>query len=167
MKSLAKNTIGYSGLVTLYQYVGKKKIKVLEAHNAGATPLFNFLSDCLIGDFEEANLERPAKVMLLNKAEGTYTAASGFIYLINKPEKIAAKDNIEKGIVKYSFMISRDTLLNTAFNAIGLYADNTTRPDGFAAVVDVDTDTEVLTNSSYLLVDWQLTIQNTTLGGTD
>ena len=105
--------------------------------------------------------------MLLNKAGGTYTAASGFIYLINKPEKIAAKDNIEKGIVKYSFMISRDTLLNTAFNAIGLYADNTTRPDGFAAVVDVDTDTEVLTNSSYLLVDWQLTIQNTTLGGTD
>ena len=69
MKSTTINNIGYTGIVTLSQYTNGKQFILAKTHNAGANPLFNFLADCLLGDFSVAAYSLPSKVMLINKVE--------------------------------------------------------------------------------------------------
>ena len=163
MKSKTANILNYTGTVTLSQYIGAKKIKILQEHNAGAFPLFNFLSDCLVGDFDIAKTACPNKIMLLkkrNSADGYDKASLGFIYLMTKPEKVF---NTDKGIVRYSFTISRDLLDGTDFDSIGLYTSSTVEDDyeKYAAVCELKGLNES-TLSTYLalVVDWELHISN-------
>ena len=169
MKNTALNNLMYTGIVTLSQYIGSKKIKIAQFHNAGGNPLFNFISDCLAGDFEVAKLARPTKIMLIQATEsedreqGTvsveYDRRSGFIYLLTTPEKVY--DN-SRGIVRYSFAMSRDLLEGTEFNGIGLYANSATEEDvaQFAAFCKVSDIKNKLTDSSIMIVDWELRISN-------
>ena len=159
MSNTAINTLKYTGIVTLSQYIGSKKFEIAKIHNAGGNPLFNFLSDCLVGDFDIARLSRPTKIMLLDKdTDGSYISKSGFIYLISKPEK----DSNSHGTVHYNFTVARDVLDGTSFSSIGLYTDNTSTSDvqSFAAVCDVDLSVYNLSSSSALLIDWELNISN-------
>ena len=64
-KNKAINTFTYTGVVTLSQYIGSKKIQVAQVHNAGGASLFEFLADCLIGDIEIAQTKRPTKIKLI------------------------------------------------------------------------------------------------------
>lgn len=169
MKNTAINTLGYTGIVTLSQYIGNKKIKIAQMHNSGGNPLFNFLSDCLVGDFDVAALSRPTKIMLLKGSEekddtnGTvsmrYEKASTFMFLRTKPEKVYNKS---KGIVRYSFQVSKDFLANNTFNYIGLYNNSASEQDldKFAAICPVDLPTSTLSSSAILIVDWELIISN-------
>lgn len=173
MKNKAINTLGYTGVVTLYQYIGKNKKIIKKIHNSGGNALFMFLADCLLGDYEIAKYERPTKIMLLNseitetKAPDnskvyTFTdakKASGFIYLLTKPEKVY---NTSGSTVRYSFMIPRDLLESTTFNSIGLYSDQATISDAgdYAAICKADVTQADLAVSSVLVVDWELTIAN-------
>ena len=87
--------LAYTGIVTLSQYIGTKKIKLAQMYNKGGDSLFTFISDCLTGDFDIARLNRPTKIMLLNCSKENddsgntininYESASGFIYLVSKP----------------------------------------------------------------------------------
>jgi hypothetical protein len=171
MKNTAINTLGYTGIVTLSQYIGSKKVEIAKVHNAGGKILFDFLSDCLIGDFDIAKINRPTKIMLLNcydkEDESTgsitpvYESVSGFIYLLTKPEKVFDAKN---GVVRYSFSIPRSQLEggSMSFNSIGLYANSTTAlsPEDFAAVCKVDITPTDISMSSALVVDWELYISN-------
>lgn len=169
MKNTAINTLEYTGMVTLSQYVNSKKIKLMQVHNEGGNPLFNFISDCLVGDFDVAKVNLPTKIMLLKYTDEidptgnitgmTIEKKSGFIYLLSKPEKIY---NTSKGIVKYSFMLSRDILESTDFNSIGLYTSNTSElyPENYAAFCKVNISKNDISTSSILVVDWELNISN-------
>jgi hypothetical protein len=169
MKNTAINTLKYTGIVTISQYIGSKKIKLAQTHNAGGNSLFNFLADCLVGDFSIATLNRPTKIRLLNhsttidlatnKTVETYTPVSDFLYLYTKPEKVY---DISKGIVRYSFAISRDTLESGDFNSIGLYNDSATGSDteNFAAFCEIEIPRTEILASSLLVVDWELIISN-------
>lgn len=168
MKNTAINALEYTGIVTLSQYIGSKKVKIAQVQNSGAYSLFNFLSDCLLGDFEVAAFNRPTKIMLLNTVKTDengeavnpyYESRSNFIYLLSKPEKIY---NSSKGTVRYSFVVARDLLEGTTFNSIGLYADSADQgsPDNFAAVVNVSLNAQSLVTSSALVIDWELNISN-------
>ena len=164
MKNTAKNNLSYTGIVTLSQYTDKKKkIKLKQVYNAGNNPLFNFLSDCLLGDFDLARINIPTKIMLLkvdDKKEHFEKATSAsFIYLLTKAEKVYSPN---AGIVRYSFMISQDTLLENPFNAIGLYTDAATEEDldNYAAYCLVDSSELRVASSSMLIVDWELIIAN-------
>ena len=136
MRNTAINNLTYTGIVTLSRYVGSKKIKIAQLHNTGGNPLFDFLADCLIGDFVTAKVFRPTKIMLLNRIEvsdepGTYEydSKSGFIYLLTKPEKI---DSATQSKVRYSFIIPKDQIEGvdtTTGLGIGLYTDSTTLDD--------------------------------------
>jgi hypothetical protein len=162
MKNTAINTLGYTGMVTISQYIGTKKVEIAKIHNAGGNPLFNFLADCLKGDFDVAKVSRPTKIMLLTRVvDGesySYVPASRFIYLRSKPEKVYSTT---EGIVRYSFMISRDILTSTDFNGIGLYADSATKDDisKFSAFCEIK-DLGTVTNSSVLVLDWELVVHN-------
>ena len=163
-KNKALNSIQYTGTVTLSRYIGEKKVKIAQFNNAGKYSLFNFFSDCLLGDFDIAKNNRPTKIMLLNKevskaGEISYESKSGYIYLYNKPVK---SYSAQKGIVQYSFHIYRDFLEGTTFNSIGLYPDSAGYSDveNFAAVVDNVKPEHDISKLAVLVVDWELTISN-------
>lgn len=169
MKNTATNTLNYTGIVTISQYIGSKKIKIAQTHNAGGNSLFNFMSDCLVGDFDVAALNRPTKIRLLyydTEVDSTtgnivenYTPVSGFLYLYTKPEKVYDKS---RGVVRYSFAISKDVLEGGDFNSIGLYTNSATdvEPDNFAAFCEINIPRAEILASSLLIVDWELIISN-------
>lgn len=171
MKSTAINGLNYTGIVSLSQYTNNKKMPIARLHNKGGSTLFSFLADCLVGDFDSARLTRPTKIMLLNtEYEGenesrkikTITSASGFIYLMTRPEKVYVDSTAAISKVCYSFVIARDILENATFNSLGLYADNATLSDinNFAAFCDIELNTSEIAASSLLAVDWELNISN-------
>lgn len=181
MKNTALNTLTYTGIVTLSRYVGSKKVKISQTHNTGGAPLFDFLADCLCGDFDIAKAKQPAKIKILKQILGEpdvitgkrdyqYEEASHFIKLLTKPEK---KQSATQSYVRYSFMVPRDIvegLTNYESLGIGLYTnsvpDNATTADlaNFAAFVLLEAEQTALANTA-LVVDWDLVISNVAATG--
>ena len=169
MKSTANNHMVYAGTVKLSQRIGKQTFEVAKLDNAGGAALFDFLSDCLAGNFDSALVKRPVKIKLLleNASDpGTFAEdeGSGFIYLSTLPEKSIATR--EKGVVvRYSFLVTREQSKVT-FNHIGLYAAGATDINDYAAVVSVPEDVLNVFNTSTdaivsaMVIDWELNISN-------
>ena len=163
IKGAAVNALQYTGVVKLSQYIGGKKRMVAKVHNAGGKALFNFLVDCLIGDFDIAKLDRPTKIMLLVEDEDKSLSRAndtGFINILAKPEKVYS---IDKGVVRFSFMIPQDIFNGSNFNAIGLYPNSATASDvdSYAALCKVDSrELNNISVSSVLILDWELYIAN-------
>ena len=170
MKNMAINTLNYTGIVTLSQYVENKKITLAQVHNTGGTSLFNFLANCLAGHFQYTRVNWPTKIKLLTRYGDnnsyTYSSVSGFIFLRTAPEVIE-KDTRECR-VRYSFMIPRDLLENiTDFGhlGLGLYTHGTAEnePENFAAFCELGPDLKLDKSeliSASLLVDWDIVIAN-------
>jgi hypothetical protein len=168
MKNTAINTLKYTGEVTLSQYIGQKKYRVAQLHNAGGNALFNFLADCLIGEFNIAKANRPTKIMLISRsADGPdgyeYRGVSGFIYLLTNPEKVYNVEDTDAICrVRYSFIIPQDMIegINSLDKlGIGLYSDAEKSPEAFAAYCEFDVSASSLVNTA-LVVDWELIISN-------
>jgi hypothetical protein len=169
MKNTAINNLSYTGIVTLSQCIGDKKIKIAQLHNAGGTALFRFFANCLIGNFPEAQTDRPAKIMLLDKqADGSYESVSGFIF---KRSAESIKNNLGECRVCYSFMVPRDFLENiTSISTLclGLYGAYVTKDDlsNFIALCNLGSNGLELTRAELthasLIVDWELVISNKT-----
>ena len=166
MKNTAINTLKYTGIVTLSQYIGSKKIKISQVHNTGGDSLFEFFASCLLGDFTTAKLIRPTKVMLLERTNDdppVYTQptnGSGFIYIITKPEKVSDTGSCR---VKYSFVIPKDDVasIRSSDNLyLGLFADEVSvdNPENFAAICELKLANNIINAS--LVVDWELIISN-------
>lgn len=163
MKSKTLNTLGYTGIVTLSRYINNKKTTLRQIHNTGGMPLFNFLAECLLGNFDTASLSIPNKIRLLkfDSNSKTFSSKSGFIYLRTKPEK-----NVDTGLqsgVTYSFIIPGE-LVQSGFSHIGLYAKNVNDSiddiNKYAALCEVGLGEGTLSMTSALIVDWQLVVSN-------
>ena len=166
MKSTVINTLKYTGMVTLSQYIGTKKVKLVQKHNRGGNALFNFLTDCLVGDFTKAKAASPNKIVLLGKGtDEEYIPKSGVIYLLSPAEKFYDEDEGWK--VRYSFMVPKDQVEATTFIdlSIGLYNstfdDKTGNLLNYVALFELDPKEvpSVLTNTA-LVIDWELSISN-------
>ena len=164
MKSIVMNNLGYTGIVTLSQYIGKTKAEIKKVYNSGGVSLFSFLADCITGDFELAKKTRPTKIMLLSMNENSkeLMPVSGFIYMWSVPEKVSVGGT--ETAVQYSFMVQRE-LLEADFTHIGLYADSATYSDitKYSAICQVgETAGKIasLSASTALVVDWKLIISN-------
>jgi hypothetical protein len=167
MKNIAINNLKYTGIVTLSQYIGSKKVKIAQVHNSGGDSLFNFLASSLIGDFTMAKALRPTKIMLL-KQENTSdepiyrtTDNADFYYLLTRPEKITS---VGLSRIKYSFLIPKeviDSLADFEKLCVGLYADAATadEPSNYAAVCNLGISKNNVVSAS-LVVDWELIISN-------
>ena len=175
MKNTAINTLTYTGIVTLSQYIGNKKVKIAQLHNTGGESLFKFLANCFAGNFESAQNNRPAKVKLLNKTlvgdDIVYRSVSGFIFVRNLQQRLV---NSRECCVRYSFIIPRDLfedLTNISTLGLGLYSLDTPEdePGSFVAFcalsADLNLNRNKITNAS-LVVDWDLLIANGSTAGT-
>jgi hypothetical protein len=170
MKNTAINAFKYTGIVTLSQYIGTKKIQVAQIHNEGGKALFRFLTNCLVGNFNIAKLTMPAKVMVLertNKDEDSATPTyaqlingTDFTKLLTSPTQI---DNIESSRVRYSFIIQKETVESFRdFDNLylGLYTNEATvdTPENYVAVCKLEVP-KTITRAS-IVVDWDLVISN-------
>lgn len=163
MKGTAVNTLGYTGIVKLSQYINGKKFTIAEVHNKGGQPLFNFLIDCLMGDYSIADIDRPTKIRLLRKNDDDPIGYSelentGPIHIQAKPEKIYSTN---EGIVRYSFIIPQEYFSAGRFDAIGLYPNSTTNIYDYAALCEIkDSSAWAISVTSVLVLDWELHISN-------
>lgn len=169
MKNTAVNTLKYTGMVTLSQYIGTKKIKIMQKHNEGGPALFEFLTDCLIGDFTKAHATLPNKIILLERdpAAGAnkYKAKSGVIYLLSPAEKEYDHSESNNPKVRYSFMVPKEQVESVDFSelSIGLYNSTfndqeTDSSDALANCVarcDLDLLVSGVINTA-LVVDWEM-----------
>lgn len=170
MKNIAANKLGYTGIVTLSQYIGTKKVKIASLHNTGGMPLFEFIADCLLGDFTIARESMLDKIILIEYDEetNTYARRSGFYHRLTKPEKIY--DSTGKCAVRYSFTIPKDIIENlTNFEnlSLGLFTENTPEDANddelseYAAFCKLDLRHSSVLGAA-LVVDWVLMFSNAT-----
>lgn len=170
MKNIAADKLGYTGIVTLSQYIGTKKVKLASIHNTGGKPLFEFIADCLVGDFTIARTSMLNKIMLIEYDEenksNPYTKRSDFYYRLTKPEKIYGDTG--KSAVRYSFTIPKDIIENiTNFEnlSLGLFTENTKEDDNgnflseYAALCKLDLKPGSVLGAA-LVVDWVLMFSN-------
>lgn len=173
MNNSALSGLRYTGIVTLSQYINGKKRIIGKIKNTGGLPLFDFFTDCLIGNYEAAQFNRPSKIMLLkqnlnNTESSELVPVSGFIYMISRPEKVASSklfsdilDNTEIASVACLSFLVPATAISETFTHIGLYTDSTGLHDieAYAALVPVNTALN-FTSESVLLLDWYLIVSN-------
>ena len=172
MKNMALNTLTYTGIVTLSQYVGSKKIKLAQVHNAGGASLFSFLAGCLAGDFTLARYNAPTKIKFIERngslEEGySYTSLTQFISFRTPPEPTY---NAGESHVKFSFVIPRDFIekltvsssSNGKIVGLGLYANSISEQDhgNFMAFCELTKFENSSLHNAYLVVDWELIISN-------
>lgn len=183
MRNIITNNLTYAGIVTLSQRIGHKKVPVLQVHNNGNLPLFNFLTECLTGNFETAKLTRPTKIMILKQTtfkdsdtqsdRVTFERLSSFIYLLASPEKRYSSDTAGISKVCFSFILPKDLLESIDFEnndenvtyKLGLYPANATLLDitEYSAICELDLssiNSSTIGASSVLVVDWELSISN-------
>ena len=176
MKNQIKNSLSYTGIVTLSQYIGTKKVKIAQIHNTGGASLFEFLEDCFTGNIEQAQLKKPAKIKLLHltplserESDGyrISSASTGFIGLYSQPP--ASQSNSAGCHITYSFLIHRDQLDSLAGMSnlgLGLYPFNTENTETgiyeYIALCKLNFSNSTILSSSSLIVDWELIVSNST-----
>lgn len=171
MKNRVRNSLNYTGIVTLSSYKGTKKVKVMQVLNAGDSQLFEFLADCFLGELERAMPKRPAKIKLLHISDTgvVESASSGFIGLLSQP---SVSIDATQCSITYSFLIPRDQLESMTSMTdlgLGLYSSQTLNSEediykyiASCRLEDLPTKlttTDILASSS-LVVDWELIISN-------
>ena len=173
MKSTAVSTINYTGIVTLSQYIGSKKINIAKIHNTGGSSLFSFLASCLAGDFQIAKANRPTKIKLLSrigsKDDGGYyyKPITESIFLRTPPDPTYKAGESR---VRFSFIVPREFLeslepIDGGVLGIGLYANSVPDNDeaeakNFMAFCLIDELDQGALLNTFLVVDWDLVISN-------
>ena len=148
-------SVGYSGKVKVTVVDDRKVVSRKIGHNAGGQPLFQFLAQCLCGNYENVKASQPLKIKLFyNKAE-TKTAAtrnieawvssdsntsieeaSNFIF-VNAPsatEEIEDEKGNKNGYKAIlHFRVPFSFVTRTEINQICLYAQNESDPKIYSA----------------------------------
>lgn len=138
-------SVGYSGKVKVTVVDDRKVVSRKVGHNAGGQPLFQFLAQCLCGNYENAKTSQPLKIKLFYnnatnendaitniqnwvKSEGDSTSvvsASNFIF-VNGPgatEKIEDEEGNKNGYKAIlHFRVPFAFVTQNKVNQICLYA---------------------------------------------
>ena len=127
-------SIKYNGKVKI-SFVSKsgRPIKSIERHNQGCRPLFNLITSCMMGRYNDSN--RPVYLMIYKKGEnfsesnlGTYVLPN-LQYLVSTENTYDALTNV--GSVKYKFIFPGSLLLDDA-DVLALYNySNATSSEGY------------------------------------
>ena len=148
-------SVGYSGKVTVTVVDDRKVVSRKVGHNAGGQPLFQFLAQCLCGNYENTKPLQPLKIRLFyNKATDTTAAttninnwvgsdsntsieeASNFIF-VNAPsatEEIEDEEGNKNGYKAIlHFRVPFSFVTRTEINQICLYAQNESDPKIYSA----------------------------------
>jgi len=140
-------SLAYRGDVKLTVSQGNTILETKQYKNAGTLPLFRFLGNCLIGNFQVAAKLRPFKIKLLidpsdSPVQGenvstdlpAYTEASNFIFLAQAPELTTFGSEINGSCqVKFSYIFPIANVFESGANTIAIYGVDETEPTRFCA----------------------------------
>ena len=156
-------SVGYSGKVKVTVVDDRKVVSRNVGHNAGGQPLFQFLAQCLCGNYENTKPLQPLKIKLFYnnatnekdaitniqnwvKPEGNFTSvvsASNFIF-VNAPgatEEIADEEGNKNGYKAIlHFRVPFSFVTHTEINQICLYAQNESDDKNYSAYYLFTTD---------------------------
>lgn len=142
-------SVGYSGKVKVTVVDDRKVVSRKVGHNAGGQPLFQFLAQCLCGNYENTKASQPLKIKLFYnktetetvdeatkniqdwvKSEGDFTnitSASNFIFVNapSVPEEIEDEEGNKNGYKAIlHFRVPFSFVTHDEINQICLYAQN-------------------------------------------
>lgn len=92
----------YTGTVTVASYLGDRLIKKETHHNEGLKSLFEFIGNCLQGNWYGARDSRPCKLVMLKQADGEILTDSELAALPDELQAITRKSSPNNGAAKDS-----------------------------------------------------------------
>ena len=161
------SSISYSGKVKI-SFVSKngRPVKTIERHNKGCRPLFNFITSCMMGNYNESN--RPVYLMLYKKGATISDTNLGTSLLPNLQYVVNSESSYDSendaGIVKYKFIFP-GSLLKDEADVIALYNYNNAqtfkasenKPSNY---VEMETITPEEVANVNVVVIWELQFSN-------
>jgi len=165
------NSINYIGNVTI-KYVTKsgRPVKSIYRHNKGCRPLFNFITSCMMGKYNENN--RPVYLMVYKKGEEVTSENLGtpvlpnLQYILNTESSYDSEN--DAGIVKYKFMFPGSVLTNDG-DVIALFNYNNANtykieganvPSNYVELTGADIINQSDVINQNVIVIWELQFSN-------
>ena len=99
----------YTGTVTIASYLGDRLIQKESHHNKGLNTLFEFMSNCLQGNWYEAKYKRPCKLVMLQTADQELSPND-----ISSPSNSSAIDREGKHFWSSKYAVCNPTMYDTA-----------------------------------------------------
>ena len=160
----------YSGNVTVKKIKNGKIVSTQTMHNAGYNPLFQFLLNCLAGNYVDKS--RP-KWIYTCKKDGTGIKYVGNLpnYLNHEPAVLSVKTGSNENFyIEYKFLLSYSPDFQDGFSCLALYSENN-KPAAFLAGEIISGDysmlvtmnNDITSNGEDILIIWQLQIENPTV----
>lgn len=113
----------YSGNVHIDFIKNRKKIRRLNSHNNGNTPLYTFLLNCLASDFRE--VDRPKYVFVLRQDNNNNSIFVSSAQLIANPSVISdSTSETSEPILSYKILVPSSifTSKNTSISGLAFYS---------------------------------------------
>ena len=165
------NGINYRGEVSISVMDGKRKLCAV-THNNGKKGLFNFLSNCLLGNFTAAKSSYPSKIACFGAVADSDTAfvrLSSFVkYDSSRWED---KETSTESSIYFHFRIPYSVLIPGTISKLRLYTNEVSGEnveEDICAEIDLE-DTKYITvpdttdGNFTIIVDWKMTLTDKTL----
>lgn len=175
------NSINYHGEVSIAVMDDKRKLCTV-THNNGRNGLFNFLSNCLLGDFAAARSSYPSKIACFGtttdastttKDSTTETATEDSTTLIRLSSFVRydssrweAKETSTGSSIYFHFRIPYMALKHGTISTLRLYTNNVSGEgveDDICAEIKLDaaeyiTVPDTTDGNFTIIVDWKMTL---------
>ena len=149
---VSETPIGYKGKVKIELKHGDKTYKTIHYNNSGKSPLFDFLLDCLAGNYNDYN--RPQFIMLKNTDKEN---------CLNVPQPLInlSLSYGENGNISYEFLIPYNSFYadKKSFQYIYLISQLNYNQLNPSAVIDLG-EAEDIDNTTNLSITWVLSVAN-------
>jgi hypothetical protein len=153
-------SLGYIGNVEIKLVRGKKVIKTIKTHNDGKLPLFSFLANALIGQFDSGGT--PRYIMVGNGASDAVAvqiSTNAIPYSGVSIESSNTESDTHASAV-FKFLIPFASVsLGSEINVIRLYSQNSTSWGNHIAYFLLD-EPIVSDGKSNILITWTMKITN-------
>ena len=156
------SAISYNGQVTIKAVDGKRVLYSSRSHNTGKQKLFDFLANCLTGDFVAAKSAMPCRIACFSGEVSKDTKVSTYVYcdssnyINHKTEDMAE--------VVFRFRIPYTCLkAGTTINYLALFPDVPSDPETDCCAEFMLADGINVPNSGgnyTILVEWKITLQD-------
>ena len=158
------SSLVYSGKVKVQLYHGKKVYKTIKEKNSGKKPLFEFLANCLVGNFYSNQRPLYLRAYSTTVVDGEETSTvdqrrevTTVAVPVRRQSIVSLTDS--SGEVLNEFLLPASTLNDEAANLLTISSfDNKNDKYGASAEVILETPIKKDSGTSNIKVDWSLII---------
>ena len=166
------SSIAYSGKVTIQFVRNNRTVRTIRKHNSGCEALFEFLSNCLSGNYEYSEVPMYLTGFKVNGDTWARTLTSPVPLANVVTERKLDGDTYVGHKTTYKFIIPSTSIYSVPLNVFALY--NTKNISSYnksnaSAIIQLDVGQEITSEDVgkgiSIIVIWEITIENKTIGG--